>query len=113
VHTVFGGITDSVFTDDAIRIEKYYQQYRNTADLNYMDMGTEGSITVHINSNRDGNGRRFENWLDYAVEWCVHNPSAVLVRLCLTIALSHLHSSICIILSLPPCLLSAIYVACA
>lgn len=66
-----GGVVDSVFTDDAIRIEKYYEEYRNTADLKYMDMTTKGSITVHINSNRDGNGRRFENWLDYAVEWCV------------------------------------------
>ena len=25
---------------------------------------------MHINSNRNGNGRRFENWLDYAVGWC-------------------------------------------
>ncbi len=69
-NAVIGGVTDSVFTDDAIRIEKYYEEYRNSPELKYMDMGTRGSITVHINSNRDGNGRRFENWLDYAVEWC-------------------------------------------
>ncbi|BDA49076.1 probable Sushi, von Willebrand factor type A, EGF and pentraxin pentraxin domain-containing protein at C-terminar half [Coccomyxa sp. Obi] len=64
-----GGVTDSVFTDDAIRIEKYYDEFRSTRDLNYLDIPTRGSITIHINSNRDGNGRRFENWLDYAVQW--------------------------------------------
>ncbi|KAK9918751.1 hypothetical protein WJX75_006574 [Coccomyxa subellipsoidea] len=64
-----GGVTDSVFTDDAIRIEKYYDEFGKTRDLNYLDIPTRGSITVHINSNRDGNGRRFENWLDYNVQW--------------------------------------------
>lgn len=67
---VSGGVTDSVFTDDAIRIEKYYDEFRSTSDLSYLDIPTRGSITIHINSNRDGNGRRFENWLDFAVQWC-------------------------------------------
>jgi len=63
-------VSDSVFTDDAIRVEKYYDEFRNTRELNYLDISTRGSLTLHINSNRDGNGRRFENWLDYAVQWC-------------------------------------------
>jgi len=66
---VLGGISDSVFTDDAIRIEKYYDQYRMKPDLKGLDIDTQGAITVHINSNRDGNGRNYENWLDYAVKW--------------------------------------------
>lgn len=63
-------MSDSVFTDDAIRVEKYYDEFRNTRELNYLDISTRGSLTLHVNSNRDGNGRRFENWLDYTVQWC-------------------------------------------
>ena len=59
-----------MFTDDAIRIEKYYDEYGRTAALKYLDVDTKGSLSVHINSNRNGNGRQFENWLDYAVGWC-------------------------------------------
>ena len=58
-----------MFTDDAIRIEKYYDEFRKKPDLKGLDIETRGSITVHINSNRDGNGRHYENWLDYAVQW--------------------------------------------
>ena len=64
-----GGVSDSVFTDDAIRIEKYYKEYRKKPDLKGLDIQTCGAITLHINSNRDGNGRHYENWLDYAVQW--------------------------------------------
>lgn len=79
---VSGGVTDSVFTDDAIRIEKYYDEFGKTRDLNYLDIPTRGSITVHINSNRDGNGRRFENWLDYNVQWwALAHPNATSVAL--------------------------------
>ena len=66
---VLGGVGDSVFTDDAIRIEKYYDEFRKKPDLKGLDIETRGSITLHINSNRDGNGRQYENWLDYAVQW--------------------------------------------
>ncbi len=59
-----------MFTDDAIRIEKYYEEYGSKSQLHYLDIRTAGTISVHINSNRNGNGRRFENWLDYAVGWC-------------------------------------------
>ena len=59
-----------MFTDDAIRIEKYYEEYGGASQLHFLDVRTAGAVSVHINSNRDGNGRRFENWLDYAVGWC-------------------------------------------
>ena len=68
-YAVLGGVSDSVFTDDAIRIEKYYDEFRKKPDLKGLDIQTRGSITLHINSNRDGNGRHYENWLDYAVQW--------------------------------------------
>ena len=70
-----GGAGDSVFTDDAIRIEKYYEEYGSKSQLHYLDVRTAGTISVHINSNRNGNGRRFENWLDYAVGWCARRLS--------------------------------------
>lgn len=28
-----------------------------------------GSISVHINANREGNGKRYDHWIDYAVGW--------------------------------------------
>ena len=68
-----GGVGDSVFTDDAIRIEKYYDEYGGTSQLHFLDVKTAGAVSVHINSNRNGNGRRFENWLDYAVGWCAYS----------------------------------------
>ena len=73
-------MSDSVFTDDAIRIEKYYDEFRKKADLKGLDIETRGSITVHINSNRDGNGRHYENWLDYAVQWCASGNTACFLQ---------------------------------
>ena len=55
--------------DDAIRIEKYYQELRGTANIDNLDISTNGSLSVHINGNTEGNGERYENWLDYAVAW--------------------------------------------
>lgn len=28
-----------------------------------------GSISVHINANREGNGKRYDHWIDFAVGW--------------------------------------------
>ena len=63
------GRLDGVFVDDAIRIWKYYDQYANKSSLQYRNIDTVGSISIHINANRDGNGQNHENWLDYAVGW--------------------------------------------
>merc|ERR1711907_178722 len=30
---------------------------------------TVGTISVHINANRQGNGYKFDNWIDFAVDW--------------------------------------------
>ena len=67
----YGGRVDSVFVDDAIRIWKYHEQHGNSSTLQWLDIDTVGALSVHINANRDGNGQRFENWLDYAIRWCV------------------------------------------
>ncbi|KAK9814590.1 hypothetical protein WJX72_008328 [[Myrmecia] bisecta] len=64
-----GGVTDSVFVDDAILIEKYNAEFKGTGALHDTQVSTQGSISVHINANRDGNGQRFDHWLDYAVGW--------------------------------------------
>ena len=58
-----------MFVDDAIRIEKYFQELSGTDDIDGLEISTNGSISVHINGNSDGNGNRYEHWLDYAVGW--------------------------------------------
>ncbi|KAK9789369.1 hypothetical protein WJX73_005379 [Symbiochloris irregularis] len=63
------GRTDGVFVDDAIRVWKYYEQFSNTGQVQWQTIDTVGSLSVHINGNRDGNGQLNENWLDYAVQW--------------------------------------------
>lgn len=61
--------TDAVFLDDAILIEKYSTEYRGKSELNYQNFETRGSVSVHINSNRQGMGQSNENWVDFAVHW--------------------------------------------
>ena len=65
-----GGYEAAAFIDDAIRVEKYYREYRNNVAIRNLDVTTVGSISVHINGNANGNGQRYENWLDFAVGWC-------------------------------------------
>ena len=55
--------------DDAIRIEKYYNEFKGTNRIQNLDISTNGSVSIHINGNTDGNGNRYENWLDYAIGW--------------------------------------------
>lgn len=50
--------------DDAIRISKYLDEYSTTMG-EFLGLSTRGSISVHINSNRQGNGNRVENWIDF------------------------------------------------
>ncbi len=59
----------AAFLDDAILIEKYSTEYRGKSEINYQDFSTRGSISVHINSNRQGFGDKNENWVDFAVHW--------------------------------------------
>lgn len=73
---VGGGYTDSVFVDDAIRIEKYYLEMNGTSAIGHLDISTVGSISVHVNGNTDGNGERYENWLDFAIGWCAFTADA-------------------------------------
>lgn len=69
LYTGGQGYSDSVFVDDAIRIEKYAQELKGSSDIGGLDISTNGSLSVHINGNTEGNGNRMERWLDYAVQW--------------------------------------------
>ena len=66
-----GGFADSVLIDDAIRIERYLMEYNESQYLRNTKTNTLGSISVHINSNRQGNGKSNDNWLDFATDWYV------------------------------------------
>ena len=52
------------FIDDAIRISKYLNDYSTTMG-NFLQQSTAGSISVRVNSNRQGNGNALENWIDF------------------------------------------------
>lgn len=66
-----GGYADAGFMDDAILIEKYNNDFvgsgwiPNSGGLK----STVGTISVHFNANREGNGNKFDNWIDFMVDW--------------------------------------------
>jgi len=63
------GYADSALIDDAIRIERYLTEYNESSYLKNTNTNTLGSLSIHINSNRQGNGRQNDNWLDFATDW--------------------------------------------
>lgn len=63
------GRTATTFLDDAILIEKYTQEFRGTSWIDYKQITTTGSISVHINANREGMGGANDHWIDYNVGW--------------------------------------------
>eukprot|EP00210_Caulerpa_lentillifera_P002634 g2516.t1 len=63
------GFFGTALIDDAIRIERYLTEYNETQYLKNTKTSTLGSISVHINSNRQGNGGKNDNWLDFATDW--------------------------------------------
>lgn len=70
----------TVFTDDSILIEKYSTEFKGTPYLR-SDISTVGAISVHINSNRQGNGQATDNWIDFVTDppWIDGNWHHVLV----------------------------------
>ncbi|KAL4422517.1 hypothetical protein ABPG75_008714 [Micractinium tetrahymenae] len=62
-------LASTVFLDDSILIEKYMEEFSGSHWLDYERMSTRGSISVHINANREGNGKRYDHWIDFAVGW--------------------------------------------
>lgn len=38
-----------------------------------------GSVSVHINANREGNGKRYDHWLDFGVGWCAWVRASMLL----------------------------------
>ena len=67
-----GARAQTVLLDDAILIEKYTRNYASEP-LSPWEQATEystaGSISVHINANREGNGGRYDNWIDFDTRW--------------------------------------------
>ena len=55
----------SVFLDDAILIEKYSNEFSGSSWMNYQTIHTRGSISVHINANRQGMAMADDHWLDF------------------------------------------------
>ncbi|KAL4421057.1 hypothetical protein ABPG77_001352 [Micractinium sp. CCAP 211/92] len=62
-------LASTVFLDDSILIEKYMEEFSGSHWLDYERLSTRGSISVHINANREGNGKRYDHWIDFAVGW--------------------------------------------
>ena len=67
-----GGRGQTAFVDDAILIEKYHEEF---ADSYFAPgLSTVGSVSVHVNANREGEAGRHDHWLDFAVGWCAFGP---------------------------------------
>lgn len=60
---------DYVSLDEAILIQKYSKEMANSKELDHKNIKTAGSISVSINSNRNGMGDMYENWVDFNVGW--------------------------------------------
>ena len=68
------GFADTVFMDDAILIERYMTEFQRTGYLNDNDISTKGSLSIHINANREGNGLKADSWIDFDTQWQVGAP---------------------------------------
>ena len=60
-----GGVTDHVFVDDAILIEKYYVVDTKLGQT-YTPLST---IAVSINANPRANHGQLNHWIDFDVDW--------------------------------------------
>lgn len=55
-----------VLLDDAIRIQRYLEDYSDTLDSG---TSTMGAISVHVNSNEHTDSWLPENWIDFDAKW--------------------------------------------
>lgn len=60
-----------MFLDDAILIERYTQEFQDSSWIDFLDIKTAGSLSVHINANREGMGQGNDHWIDYTLNWYV------------------------------------------
>ena len=65
----------SAFIDDAIRIQKYYEELQGTSVIGGADISTSGSVVLRINGNREGNGHQHMILLYFATNWQDLKPS--------------------------------------
>eukprot|EP01023_Acetabularia_acetabulum_P045632 TRINITY_DN4636_c0_g1_i1.p1 TRINITY_DN4636_c0_g1~~TRINITY_DN4636_c0_g1_i1.p1 ORF type:complete len:894 (+),score=183.65 TRINITY_DN4636_c0_g1_i1:220-2682(+) len=63
------GLADAAFIDDAIRIERYLTEFQDSRYLENAKVSTRGAISIRVNANRQGNGKKFDNWLDFSTNW--------------------------------------------
>ena len=79
------GYADVAYLDDAIVIEKYYKEFQDpNAWPGLLDnaegiKSTIGAMSVHINANREGNGKANDHWIDFATDWIDNDWHHVLV----------------------------------
>lgn len=52
-------------------MHKYFLRAPHCSFLNFHDVSTTGSVSVHVNANRQGNDGSNDNWADFAVSWWV------------------------------------------
>ncbi|KIY95455.1 hypothetical protein MNEG_12507, partial [Monoraphidium neglectum] len=57
------------FADDAIRIERYLENFLLTGGTFGSDHSTAGAVSVHINSNENTDSTHAENWIDFDAGW--------------------------------------------
>lgn len=63
--TADGGVTDHVFVDDAILIEKYYVVDMMLGE-GYTPLST---ISVSVNANPRANEGQLNHWINFDVDW--------------------------------------------
>ena len=66
---LFADHAETVFIDDAVRIQKYYEELRGTGRIGDLAVNTSGSVVVRINGNREGNGNTHMILLYFSVDW--------------------------------------------
>jgi len=79
LFTADGGVTDHVFVDDAILIEKYYVVDMVLGE-GYTPLST---ISVSINANPRANEGQLNHWMNFDVDWYDVSPDLTpLLALC-------------------------------
>lgn len=63
------GHGETVLIDDAIRIQKYYEELRGTGRIGEVNVNTAGSVVVRVNGNREGSGHTHMILLYFSVDW--------------------------------------------
>jgi hypothetical protein len=69
------------FMDDAIRIERYLEDFSTRLGQASKATSTRGAISVHINSNEHTDSNRDQNWIDFDAQWWGHAVCCIIAEL--------------------------------